>query len=186
MADVIKLADLTRAKPASGPLTEPLTEPPTEPFVLSDAEHDAIVEEIHHYPDPRAASIGALKIVQARRGWVPDGAIPAIAAELGLGAAEVEGVATFYSLIFRRPVGRHVIKVCDSISCFLTGYDELLAAVKTHLGIGYGQTTADGRYTLINICCIGACDRGPALMVDDDLHGPVEPGQVPALLGAYA
>jgi len=175
MAEVIKLAELTgRATRAA------------EDFKLSDAEREAIHEEIHHYPDPRAASIGALKIVQAERGWVPDGAIPAIAAELGIGAAEVEGVATFYSLIFRSPVGRHVIKVCDSISCFLTGYEDVYAAIQQHLGISYGQTTSDGRFTLINICCLGACDRGATLMIDDDLHGPVDPAQVPALLEAYA
>lgn len=175
MAEVIKLAELTgRATRAS------------EDFQLSDAEREAIHEEIHHYPDPRAASIGALKIVQAERGWVPDGAIPAIAAELGIGAAEVEGVATFYSLIFRSPVGRHVIKVCDSISCFLTGYEDVYAAIQKHLGISYGQTTSDGRYTLINICCLGACDRGATLMIDDDLHGPIDPAQIPALLEAYA
>jgi NADH-quinone oxidoreductase subunit E len=168
-ADVIKLADLLKA----------------EPFQLSEAEVEAIRHEIHHYPDPRAASIGALKIVQKTRGWVPDGAIPAIAHELGLGAAEIDGVATFYSLIFRRPVGRHVIKVCDSISCFLTGYDELLAALKEHLGIGYGETTRDDRYTLLPICCLGACDRGATLMIDDDLHGPVTPEQVAGLLEAY-
>jgi len=174
MSDVIKLADLNRAKAAD------------QDFKLSDAERDAIREEIHHYPDPRAASIGALKIVQSARGWVPDGAIPAIAAELGLGAAEIEGVATFYSLIFRKPVGRHVIKVCDSISCFLTGYDELRDAIVEQLGIQYGQTTKDGRFTLINICCLGACDRGPTLMIDDDLHGPVTPADVRGILEAYA
>lgn len=174
-ADVIKLADLVKAGSKAA-----------EPFVLTAAEAHAIEEEIHHYPDPRAASIGALKIVQESRGWVPDGAIPVLAPMLKMGNAELEGVATFYSLIFRKPVGRHVIKICDSISCFLTGYDDLLAAVKQQLGIGYGQTTADGRFTLINICCLGACDRGPTLMIDNDLHGPIEPAQVAALLEAYA
>ncbi len=74
-------------------------------FVLSQAERDAIEHEKHHYEDPRAASIEALKIVQQARGWVPDGAIHAIAAELGIPASDVEGVATFYSQIFRQPVG---------------------------------------------------------------------------------
>lgn len=173
-ADVIKLADLPKVQVRQA-----------EAFVLSEAEIEAIRHEIHHYPDPRAASIGALKIVQQARGWVPDGAIPAIAHELGLGDAEIEGVATFYSLIFRSPVGRHVIKVCDSISCFLTGYDELLDALKKQLGIAYGQTTPDGRFTLLNICCLGACDRGATLMIDDDLHGPVLPEQVAGLLETY-
>jgi len=88
-------------------------------FVLSQAERDAIEHEKHHYEDPRAASIEALKIVQQARGWVPDGAIHAIAAELGIPASDVEGVATFYSQIFRQPVGRHIIRVCDSMVCYI-------------------------------------------------------------------
>jgi len=156
-----------------------------EPFQLSDAERAGIHQEISHYPDPRAASIEALKVVQRHRGWVPDGAIGAIAAELGIPAAELEGVATFYSLIFRHPVGRHVIKVCDSIACHLTGYDELRDALIASLGVRLGETTRDARFTLLPICCLGACDRGACLMIDDDLHGPLEPAQVAGLLELY-
>ena len=159
---------------------------PHEPaFELSAEERAEIEHEMAHYPDPRAASIEALKVVQKYRGWVPDPAIGQIAAVLGIPAAELEGVATFYSLIFRRPVGRHVIKVCDSISCHLTGYEELRDALSAHLGIRVGQTTPDGRFTLLPICCLGACDRGACLMIDDDLHGPVEPADVAATLEAY-
>lgn len=171
---VIKLAELTgkNAKVEA-------------PFVLTDKERYEIEHEVAHYPDGRAASIGALKIIQAHRGWVPDGAIEPVAAMLGIGGAELEGVATFYSLIFRKPVGRHVIKVCDSISCFLTGYDEIKVSLEKALGIGYGQTTPDGRFTLLPICCLGACDKGPTLMIDDDLHGDVTPDGVARMLEAY-
>lgn len=167
---VIKLADLGKAPP----------------FALSDAERHEIEEEIHHYPDSRAASIGALKIVQKHRGWVPDAAIPQIAKMIGSDAADLEGVATFYSLIFRQPVGRHVITVCDSISCHLTGYDELKTALEAKLGIRYGQTTPDQRFTLLNICCLGACDRGPTMMIDEDLHGDVDPAGLDKILGTYS
>ncbi|WP_043114826.1 NADH-quinone oxidoreductase subunit NuoE [Solimonas soli] len=172
--NVIKLADLV-GRPAAKP----------EPFVLSDAEKHEIEHELTHFPDGRAASIEALKIVQKHRGWVPDGALEPIARMIGIGAAELEGVATFYSLIYRQPVGRHVIKVCDSITCFLVGYDEIKATLERTLGIGYGQTTADGRFTLLPICCIGACDKGPALMIDDDLHTDLTPQNVVGLLEAY-
>jgi len=168
-ANVIKLADLD--KPA---------------FVLSADERHEIEHALSHYPDSRAASIDALKAVQKHRGWVPDGAIPVLAQAIGIPAAELEGVATFYSLIFRRPVGRHVIKVCDSISCHLTGYDELRDELVKQLGVDYGRTTADGRFTLLPICCLGACDRGATMMIDDDLHGPVAPADVAAILGNYA
>ncbi len=166
---VIKLADLGKAPP----------------FELSDAERDQITEEMHHYPDPRAASIGALKIVQKHRGWVPDAAIPVVARLIGSDGADLEGVATFYSLIFRQPVGRHVITVCDSISCHLTGYDELRDALQARLGISLGQTTDDQRFTLLPICCLGACDRGPTMMIDEDLHGDVTPEQLDRILGSY-
>ena len=154
-------------------------------YAFHQEDSKAILHSIGHYDDPRAASIDALKIVQKRHGWVPDEAIAAIGDILGISSADVEGVATFYNLIFRTPVGRHVIKVCDSIGCFLTGYDDLISAIKQHLNIGYGHTTPDGRFTLLPICCLGNCDKGPAIMIDDDTHGPVACAQVAALLEKY-
>jgi NADH-quinone oxidoreductase subunit E len=166
---VIKLADLPKA----------------EPFVLHADDRAAIEHETHHYEDPRAASIEALKIVQKRHGWVPDGAIPAIGEVLGVPGSDVEGVATFYNLIFRRPVGRHVIKLCDSVSCYLTGYDDLRQAFSAKLGIELGHTTPDGRFTLLPICCLGACDKGPVLMIDEHTHFDVAPEQIDKLLEQY-
>lgn len=166
---IVKLADLPKA----------------QPFVLSDEERHDIEHALGHYPDSRAASIDALKAVQKRRGYVCDEAIPVIAEAIGITAADLEGVATFYSLIFRRPVGRHVIFVCDSISCHLTGYDELKTELVKQLGVQLGQTTKDNRFTLLPICCLGACDRGPTLMIGDDLHGPIEPADVSKMLEAY-
>ena len=121
----------------------------TDRFALSEAERSAIEHEMHHYEDPRAASIEALKIVQKQRGWVPDGAADAIGAILGIPASDVEGVATFYSQIFRQPVGRHIIRVCDSMTCFIGGHENVLGSIKSELGIVPGQTTADGRLP----CC---------------------------------
>lgn len=138
---------------------------------LSEAEQQAIRAEIAHYDSPRAASIDALKIVQSHRGWVPDEAIPAIAALLEISSVDVEGVATFYSQIFRQQVGRHVIRLCDSMSCFINGHETLLAQLQEILGIDAGQTTPDGRFTLLPVCCLGHCDKGPAFMIDDDIHG---------------
>ena len=157
----------------------------TDRFVLSDAEHAAIEEEMHHYEDPRAASIEALKIVQQARGWVPDGAADAIGAILGIPASDVEGVATFYSQIFRQPVGRHIIRVCDSMTCFIGGHESVLDGIRTTLGIEPGQTTADNRFTLLPVCCLGNCDKAPALMIDDDTFGNVTADSVAALLEDY-
>ena len=158
----------------------------TDRFVLSDTERSAIEHEMHHYEDPRAASIEALKIVQKERGWVPDGAADAIGAILGIPASDVEGVATFYSQIFRQPVGRHIIRVCDSMTCFIGGHESILGSIKSQLGIAPGQTTADGRFTLLPVCCLGNCDKSPALMIDDDTFGNVDAGSVAQLLEAYA
>lgn len=164
---------------------EALVASAAEAFALTEGEVTAIRHEMTHYEDPRAASIEALKIVQRHRGWVPDGAIAAIARELGLGPAEVDGVATFYNMIFRRPVGRHVIKVCDSISCFLTGYEALRDELSRQTGLRWGETTPDGRFTLLPVCCLGDCDKGPSIMIDDDTYGPVATADVASLLERY-
>ncbi|WP_217474482.1 NADH-quinone oxidoreductase subunit NuoE [Stutzerimonas stutzeri] len=157
----------------------------TDRFVLSETERSAIEHELHHYEDPRAASIEALKIVQKARGWVPDGACDAIGEILGIPASDVEGVATFYSQIFRVPVGRHIIRVCDSMTCYIGGHESVLDSIRNAIGIAPGQTTADNRFTLIPVCCLGNCDKAPALMIDDDTYGDVQPGGVAALLEAY-
>ncbi len=154
-------------------------------FDLHPVDEAAMLEEAQHYEQPQAACIEALKIVQRRHGWVPDGAIPAIARVLGIGPASVEEAATFYSLIFRQPVGRHVILLCDSSSCFLTGFETLKQDLSNQLGIGLGETTADGRFTLLPVCCLGACDGAPAMMIDEDTYGPVGMDDLPGLLEAY-
>jgi NADH-quinone oxidoreductase subunit E len=157
----------------------------TDRFVLSEAERSAIEHEMHHYEDPRAASIEALKIVQKARGWVPDGAAEAIGAILGIPASDVEGVATFYSQIFRQPVGRHIIRVCDSMTCYIGGHESVVASITEELGIGLGQTSADGRFTLLPVCCLGNCDKAPAMMIDDDTFGDIKPEDVTQLLETY-
>jgi len=157
----------------------------TDRFALSETERSAIEHELHHYEDPRAASIEALKIVQKERGWVPDGAIYAISELIGIPASDVEGVATFYSQIFRQPVGRHIIRVCNSMVCFIAGHESVVEEIQSSLGIAPGQTTADGRFTLLPVCCLGNCDKAPAVMVDDDTFGDVQPGTVAKMLEGY-
>ena len=156
-----------------------------EPFALSTSELAAIQHEMHHYEDPRAATIEALKLVQKERGWVPDGAIYAIADVLGIPASDVEGVATFYSQIFRRPVGRHVIRYCDSVVCFINGYQTIQQALEEKLSIKPGQTTADERFTLLPVCCLGNCDKGPSMMIDDDTHSHLSVDKLDELLEQY-
>ncbi|HXG27438.1 MAG TPA: NADH-quinone oxidoreductase subunit NuoE [Nevskiales bacterium] len=154
--------------------------------MLTEQEKDQIRHEMAHYEDPRAASIEALKIVQKRHGWVSDEQLKAAAELLGMSAEQLDSVATFYNLIYRRPVGRHVIKLCDSVACHIMGYDRLRERLQQKLGIGLGQTTADNRFTLLPIPCLGTCDHAPAMLVGDDLHRDLEDvSKVDAVLEQY-
>lgn len=154
--------------------------------MLSDAERQEIDRELAHYPSPRAAGIEALKIVQRHRRWVSDEALRDVAEALGMTPDELDSVATFYNLIYRRPVGRHVILLCDSVSCWIVGYREVYAALKERLGIDFGATTEDGRFTLVPMACLGACDHAPVLMIDDDTHRDVTPDGLGEILERYA
>ena len=157
--------------------------------MLSAEELKEIEHELAHYEQPSAATIEALKIVQKHRGWVSDDAVKDIAAKLKTSAADVDSVATFYNLIFRKPVGRHVIFVCDSVSCFIMGEGNLRTKLEKRLSIKYGQTTADGRFTLLPIVCLGTCDRAPAMLIDKDTHRNLEnisEASLDELLAGYA
>ena len=153
--------------------------------MLTDQEKLEIEEEIKQLPHKQAACIEALKIIQQHRRWVSDESISDIAESLEMTPEEVDGVATFYNLVFRKPVGRHVILVCDSISCWVMGYEQILKTIHDQLGIKYGETTGDGKFTLLPIPCLGTCDRAPALMVDDELHSDLTPENINRVLKKY-
>ena len=153
--------------------------------MLSNEEIQEINAELAHSVTKASASVDALNIVQRHQGWVSDEAIRDVATMLGMTKDELDAVATFYSFIFRKPVGRHVILVCDSISCWVMGYNPLLDILKTQLSIAFGGTTEDKRFTLLPISCLGACDRAPAMMVDEDLYGPITPEMMDGILGKY-
>jgi NADH-quinone oxidoreductase subunit E len=153
--------------------------------MMMEDETTRIRQEIERSETPRAASVESLRILQARRGWVSDEDIRDLAPLLGMTPDELDAVATFYAFIFRKPVGRHIIFVCDSVSCWVMGYEALLRRLHQRLGISMGETTADGRFTLLPVSCIGACDRAPAVMIDRDLHVDLDPGKLDALLERY-
>lgn len=153
--------------------------------ILTEQEIHEIHEYMHHYPQARAASLDALKIVQRRNGWVDDAQVQAIANILQIPVTDVEGVATFYNRIYRSPVGRHVILACDSIACYLVGAESLASKFEQELGIKFGQTTPDNRFTLLPICCLGNCDKAPAVLIDEDTFGPIQLDEVAQLLEQY-
>jgi NADH-quinone oxidoreductase subunit E len=151
--------------------------------MLSERERERIEEEARLHEQRRAAVSEALLIVQESRGWVSDEGIADVADVLGLSREEVEGIATFYDLVFRKPVGRHVIMVCDSVSCWVTGEERISAHLKQRLGVDFGSTTPDGAFTLLPIGCLGACDAGPAMMIDGELYDHLTPERVDEILG---
>jgi NADH-quinone oxidoreductase subunit E len=153
--------------------------------VLSPAEIEAVTALARQYEARRGACIEALRIVQRSHCWISDERLREVARLLEMSADELDGVATFYNLIFRRPVGRHVILICDSVSCWIMGYETLRDAFHTRLGVRLGETTTDGRFTLLPIVCLGACDHAPTIMIDDDLHHDVDAARLEALLERY-
>jgi NADH-quinone oxidoreductase subunit E len=153
--------------------------------MLTDKEKEEIHEEIKLYPYPGAACIDVLKIVQQHRGWISDEAVEDIAAELEISVEEVESVATFYTRIYRRPVGRNVILVCDSISCMVMDYKSVYNHLSEKLSIRFGETTPDGRFTLLPVTCLGDCDHSPALMINNDLYNNMSISRIDEILEKY-
>lgn len=153
--------------------------------MLSEELQKAIAHHIHEPEHRQAACTEALRIVQEARGWVSDESLADIAEFLGMSVHELDSVATFYNLIHRRPVGRHVIRLCSSVSCWVMGYDPLREALLKKLGVRLGEMTPDGRFTVLPHQCLGACDHGPVLMIDGDLHRDVTVESLDTLLSQY-
>lgn len=153
--------------------------------MLTTEEKIEIDHAISLVPVRKAAGIEALKIVQEHRRWISDESLRDIASYMDMSPEELDSVATFYNLIFRRPVGRHIILLCDSISCWVMGYESILQHLTKKLEIKYGETTADGRYTLLPNCCLGTCDCAPALMIDEDLYRNLTMDQLDEILKKY-
>jgi NADH-quinone oxidoreductase subunit E len=141
-----------------------------QPRQLSAEEVREIEHEKTHYPYSQAVGLEALKIVQKHQGWVSDESMQAVSEYLDIPLADLEGVATFFNMIFRRPVGRNVICLCDSVACWMLGCDDLKTQITKRLGIEYGETTPDGAITLLPVPCLGACDKAPVLMVGRDTY----------------
>jgi NADH-quinone oxidoreductase subunit E len=153
--------------------------------MLTEQEKREIREEMKKYEQKRAAGPEALKIVQRHRGWISDENLSDIARFLDMTDEELDSVATCYDLIFRRPVGRHVILICDSITCWIMGYENLFDHLKQQLGIGLGQTTSDCRFTLLPVACLGACDKAPAMVIDDTLYVDLNISKLEEIIELY-
>lgn len=146
-----------------------------------EARVRAVIEPLRNAPGPL---LEVLHGVQAALGCVPPEAVALIARELDLSRAEVHGVVSFYRHFRRVPAGRHVLQLCRAESCQALGARALEAHAKAQLGIDYHETTADGRFTLEPVYCLGNCACSPAVMLDGEPHGRVTPERLDALLAA--
>ncbi|HEV2104204.1 MAG TPA: NAD(P)H-dependent oxidoreductase subunit E [Candidatus Eisenbacteria bacterium] len=135
-----------------------------------------------HYPVARSAVLPLLWIAQREWGWVPPAALRLVARTLVLPEPEVFGIATFYTMFHLRPIGRHHLQVCRTLSCSLMGADRLFRHLERRLGVGHGGTTPDGRFTLSRVECLAACGGAPCLQVGFDYHENLDEAKVDALL----
>ena len=153
--------------------------------MLTDDERTEIEATLHHYPHRQAAAAGAMRIVQRHRGWLSDEALADIGDAPGRHGRRARLARDLLNMLFRRPVGRHVILICDSDCCYVMAYEQMREHIAARLGIGLGETTADGRFTFLPIVCLAQCDHAPAMQIDDDFHGDLTPERIDEILERY-
>ena len=154
--------------------------------MLTNDERQSLEQEIARYPNLRAASIDCLVMLQKLRGgWLSDEALADLAPLLDMSTHELDALATFYNRLHRRPVGRHLVTYCDSVSCWVMGCDRLRAELERRLGVAPGGTTADGRFTLLPTQCLGHCEDAPVLSIDDEPQLDITPEDLTGILERY-
>jgi len=160
-----------------------MTEPTTPPLAVAAPDDvgevvfdDAMERKIdairRKYPETNtgAALLPVLWLCQETWGWISPGMMQAVGDRLGLSPAFVEGVTTFYTMYQRRPPGRYLLQVCTTLSCQLCGTAGLVEHLRKKLGIGFGETTPDGNFTLLDVQCLGACGEAPIIQINNDYY----------------
>ncbi len=155
-------------------------------FSLSAENAKRVEELVRRYPKKEAALLPVLHLVQREKGFISPEAEEWAAATLGIPPLQVREVLSFYTLLRRKPAGRYVIQVCRNVSCFLAGSADVEKYLEARLGVRAGETTADGKFTLETVECLGNCDHAPCLMVNDDDYGPVTRDAVEGILKRLA
>jgi NADH-quinone oxidoreductase subunit E len=143
--------------------------------MLPDELRMELEQKIAGTAHPRELVVDVMFALQEHYGHLTDDAVAETAALLGMTTVEVDELATFYPFIYREPVGRYVIHVCDSVVCWMGGHEALQDHLMRRLGIAMGETTADGLFTLLPVCCIGYCDRAPAILINKKVYGELTP-----------
>jgi len=139
-------------------------------------------EKIAASDHPRELVVDVMFAMQDHYGYLSDAAVTETAALVGMTTVEVDELATFYPFIYREPVGRYVIHVCDSVVCWMGGHESLQDHLMQRLAIGMGETTADGLFTLLPVCCIGYCDRAPAILINKKVYGELTPEKLDGII----
>jgi NADH-quinone oxidoreductase subunit E len=154
---------------------------------LSEQSKREIQQIRDEYPDAQSALLPALYLAQQDYcGWLPEQAFDEVAEVMGLPPTEVAAAATFYTMLNKKPVGRHLVQVCNNISCSLLGAEHLLSYISRKLGIEVGETTEDGRITLLEVECLGSCDTAPMMQVDDAYHENLTEEKVDQILASLS
>lgn len=157
-----------------------------EPVFTGERKRE-LEEILKRYPTKRAALLPALWMVQREHGWISDRAMAEVAEVLGLTPAYVKGVVTFYTMYHQHPVGKHFIQVCTTTPCNLCGAERVVEAFLQHTGCGeLGATSPDGKYTVVEVECLGACGFATPVLIGEDFIEGVTPEQVPDLLRKYS
>ncbi|QFU23311.1 NADH-quinone oxidoreductase subunit NuoE [Shewanella eurypsychrophilus] len=151
---------------------------------LSQCEKAQLDKLLKLAPCPAGVSIDALKVIQEARGWVSDTSLSLLSSYLNVSISDLDSVATFYNLIFRRPVGDIVLHPCNGISCDLMGGAEIRNTISQQLNIKPGETTADNQFTLIPLPCLGACDKAPVMIASKRLYENLDSTQTLGLIDA--
>jgi NADH-quinone oxidoreductase E subunit len=141
-----------------------------------------IARTLERYPNRRSAVLPALWVAQRHWGWISPAGLRLVAETVGLPHPEVFGIATFYTMFNLKPVGRHHLQLCMTLSCSLMGSDRLFRHLEKKLGIGHGETTADGRFTLRRVECLAGCGAAPCMQVNFDYHENLDETKLDALL----
>lgn len=153
--------------------------------MLNKHELAEIDKEIAKVPFKQSACLEALMVVQNTHGYVSDESLRDVASYLEMSETELDSIATFYNLIYRKPVGKKVVRVCDSVSCWIMGYEKVREKICSHLNVKLGETTSDGSFTILPTQCLGTCDKAPAMLVGEDLHRNLTEGNVVQILESY-
>jgi NADH-quinone oxidoreductase subunit E len=158
----------------------------TKSTEIFSAQEFADMERIlARYDEPASAILPLLHYVQGVQGHLSEETLTFVAEFIGVPHVRTFEVATYYTMLFTEPVGRHLVQVCRNLSCHVNGSEDILQALKKKLDIDVGGTTSDGIFTLVEVECIGACDHAPAVMVDGDLHRSVTVDSVDRILDSY-